>query len=69
MGNEILRSDSAQWPQIISSFHKAKRKPFKCWTQEGRKGLMRESFFFFAVICDATHAGWLKAPLGARGAL
>ena len=29
MGNEILRSDSAQWPQIISSFHKVEEKPFQ----------------------------------------
>ena len=35
--------------------------PPKCVTQEGKKGLIRESFFS-PVICVATHSGWLKAP-------
>jgi hypothetical protein len=41
--------------------------PSKCVTQEGKKRLIRESFFS-SVICDATHSGWLKAPdLGLDG--
>ena len=58
MGYKILRSDSAQWPQIIFSFHSAKWKPLKCWTQRGRKGLIT-GVFFFAFDFVATHSGWL----------
>ena len=50
MGYKILRSDSAQWPQIIFSFHSAKWKPPQVLDTEGRKGLITGVFFFLPLI-------------------
>lgn len=42
--------------------------PLKCWTQKGRKGLMRESFFLPLILSPPIRDGSVLTDLGRKGA-
>jgi hypothetical protein len=42
--------------------------PFKCGTQKGRKGLMRESFFLLIVLSPPMRDGSVTTDLRQKGA-
>lgn len=45
MKKDLLRSDPALLPLSSLACTMPGGNPFECWTQRGRKGLIRESFF------------------------